>query len=77
MYQAELRCLLMKALDIVLRPNKINFVFRAMCLGRVGSVFSSPEHKVLRVSYCDRPLSVVRRCASSVIRRASSLNFFT
>jgi len=24
-------------------------------------IFSSPEHKVLRVSYCDRPLSVVRR----------------
>jgi len=23
-------------------------------------IFSSPEHKVLRVSYCDRPLSVVR-----------------
>jgi len=32
-------------------------------------VFSSPEHKVLRVSYCDRSLSVVRR--------ASSVNFFT
>jgi len=25
--------------------------------------FSSPEHKVLRVSYCDRPLSVVLRRA--------------
>jgi len=33
-------------------------------------LFSSPEHKVLRVSYCDRSLSVVRR-------RASSVNFFT
>jgi len=32
-------------------------------------LFSSSEHKVLRVSYCDRPLSVVRR--------ASSVNFFT
>ena len=32
-------------------------------------LFSSPEHKVLRVSYCDRPLSVVRRRASSVVRR--------
>jgi len=47
-------------------------------------LFSSPEHKVLRVSYCDRPLSVVRRRASSVVRRAScvvrrasSVNFFT
>ena len=33
-------------------------------------VFSSPEHKVLKVSYCDRPLSVVVRRASSVVRRA-------
>jgi len=33
--------------------------------------FSSPEHKVLRVSYCDRSLSVVRRRASSVVRRPS------
>ena len=32
--------------------------------------FSSPEHKVLRVSYCDRPLSVI-------VRRPSSVNFFT
>ena len=35
-------------------------------------LFSSPEHKVIRVSYCDRSLSVVRR-ASSVVRRASSV----
>ena len=27
-------------------------------------IFSSPEHKVLRVSYCDRPMSVVRRLSS-------------
>jgi len=40
-------------------------------------VFSSPEHKVLRVSYCDRPLSVVRHRLSSVVRRASCVNFFT
>jgi len=33
--------------------------------------FSSPKHKVLRVSYCYRPLSVVRRRASSVVRCAS------
>ena len=38
---------------------------------RAYSFFSSPEHKVLRVSYCDRPLSVVRRRASCVVRRAS------
>jgi len=39
--------------------------------------FSSPEHKVLRVSYCDRSLSVVRRRPSCVVRCASSVNFFT
>ena len=32
-------------------------------------VFSSPEHKVLMVSYCDRALSVVVRRASSVVRK--------
>ena len=31
-------------------------------------VFSSPEHKVLKVSYCDHPVSGVRR-QSSVVRR--------
>jgi len=35
--------------------------------------FSSPEHKVLRMSYCDRSLSVVRRCPSCVVRCASSV----
>jgi len=39
----------------------------------IFAVFSSPEHKVLRVSYCDRSLSVVRRRPSSVVRRASSV----
>ena len=33
--------------------------------------FSSPEHKVLKVSYCDHPVSGVRR-QSSVVRRVSS-----
>ena len=39
-----------------------------------GYIFSSPEHKVLRVSYCDRPLSVVRRRASCVVRKLFYLN---
>ena len=34
-------------------------------------IFSSPEHKVLKVSYCDHPVSGVRR-QSSVVRRVSS-----
>jgi len=37
-------------------------------------LFSSPEHKVLRVSYGDRTLSVVRRRPSCVARLASSVN---
>ena len=36
------------------------------------SLFSSPEHEVLMVSYCGQSMSVVRR-ASSVVRRASSV----
>ena len=35
---------------------------------RYGPCFSSPEHEVLMVSYCDQSLSLVRR-ASSVVRR--------
>ena len=31
-------------------------------------IFSSPEHEVLMVSYCDQSMSVVRR-ASCVVRR--------
>jgi len=37
-------------------------------------VFSSPEHKVLMVSYCGQWLSVVRRRVSCVVRRPSSVN---
>jgi len=40
-------------------------------------LFSSPEHKVLRVSYCDRPLSVVVRRPSCVIRKLFYLNIFS
>jgi len=31
-----------------------------ICQNNCTDLFSSPEHKVLMVSYCDRPLSVVR-----------------
>jgi len=43
---------------------------------RVALLFSSPEHKVLRVSYCERPLSVVRRRPSFVVRQPFYLNIF-
>jgi len=39
-------------------------------LQRKHDFFSSPKHKVLRVSYCDRPLS-------DVVFLVSSVNFFT
>ena len=39
-------------------------------------LFSSPEHKVLRVSYCDRPLSVACRRSSCVVRKLFYLNIF-
>ena len=29
-------------------------------------LFSSPEHKVLMVSFCDRPMSGVRRASSTI-----------
>ena len=32
-----------------------------------GSHFSSPEHKVLRVSYCDTAVSVVHRVSSAFL----------
>jgi len=52
--------------------NKLKAYFEVSCDGVFKCFFfSSPEHKVLRVSYCDRSLSVVRRRASSVVRRAS------
>ena len=35
--------------------------------GSFKYIFSSPEHKVLMVSYCDRPLSVVRRRPSTFL----------
>ena len=36
-----------------------------------GQIFSSPEHEVLMVSYCDRAVSGVRR-PSCVVRHPSS-----
>ena len=39
--------------------------------------FSSPEHEVLMVSYCGQWLSVVRRRASCVVRRASTFDVYT
>jgi len=49
-----------------IRPQEIGcqHVFCYFCIQVnrfVIDFFSSPEHKVLRVSYCDRPLSVVRK----------------
>ena len=40
-------------------------------------VFSSPEHKVPRVSYCDQSVSVIRRRPSCVVRKLVYLNIFS
>ena len=40
-------------------------------------LFSSPEHKVLMVSYCDRALSVVVRRPSCFVRKLFYLNIFS
>ena len=48
-----------------LKMGLLLFVLPFIC-----SFFSSPEHKVLKVSYCDHPVSGVRR-QSSVVRRPS------
>ena len=39
---------------------------------RLLSLFSSPEHKVLMVSYCGQSMSVVRRAASTIALKAYS-----
>jgi len=38
-------------------------------------IFSSPKPKVLRVSYCDRPLSVARRPSSVIFFYLNTLDF--
>ena len=38
-----------------------------------AELFSSPEHKVLKLSFCDRFLSVVRACVRPSVR--ASVNF--
>jgi len=45
----------------------LTFVIRGS--HHVVSIFSSPEHEVLMVSYCGQWLSVVRRRVSSVVRQ--------
>ena len=42
-----------------------------ICQNNCTDLFSSPEHKVLMVSYCDRPLSVSRRPLSDTTRLRS------
>ena len=36
------------------------------------TIFNSPEHKVLMVSFCDRPMSGVRRASSTISLNISS-----
>ena len=39
-------------------------------LGILRCLFSSPEHKVLMVSYCGQSISIVRRAASTIALKA-------
>ena len=41
-----------------------------------GFIFSSPEHFVLKVSYCDRPLSIIHAYGCPVSTFALN-NFFS
>ena len=53
-------------------PQKLVLKYCRKCLNEnPNSIFSSPEQKVLRVSYCDLPLSAVRR-PSCVVRKLFS-----
>ena len=60
-----------------LEPIEISFIIYDLLKNIKLLIFSSPEHKVLRVSYCDRSLSVVRRRASCVVRKLFYLNSFS
>ena len=42
-----------------------------VCLFLMKCFFSSPEHKVLKVSYCDQPLSGIQ-CPSCIVHHLSS-----
>ena len=47
---------------------KVKFGHIGFCMGKSENYLfiSSPEHKVLKVSYCDHPVSVVRRVSSTI-----------
>ena len=55
---------------ILFPPGFLLYHIQTHPLNEIGGnqlvIFSSPEHKVLMVSYCDRAVSVVQ-CASSVV----------
>jgi len=53
--------------NLIASKHFLRLVFNVVC------IFSSPEHEVLMVSYCGQWLSVVRRRASCVVHRASSV----
>ena len=47
-------------------PPEVHHVF-SVSMTQCFGFFSSHEHKVLRVSFCDSPLSVVRQCVRQCI----------
>jgi len=57
--------------------SSLAFVRSLLYLLACVGVFSSPEHKVLMVSYCGQWLSIVRRRATCVVRRPSTFDVYT
>jgi len=65
-------CLFYRFCVFTICPKNTLFV-TIFCNSFCNVIFSSPEHKVLMVNYCDLPLSVVRRRPSCVVRRVWSV----
>ena len=61
-----LKILLQTKIPMVLKPGTQQLVHRLyQSCSNADSVFSSPEHEVLMVSYCDQS----SQCPSCVVRR--------
>ena len=48
-----------------------------ICYDRGCTLFSSPEHDVLKMSYCDRSMSVAHHAASTICSKNTSPTFIS
>ena len=55
-----------------MKVTLFNGCYGGVTVAQTQLIFSSPEHEVLRVNYCDRAVSLVRR-PPWVVRRASCI----